>query len=235
MSVSYRPPAGGVPLVTSFSDDFDRADTTRSISGLAFNNEYIQISDRVGAPVVVADISQARILNNQCRMFRDGANAGLNPGSFWMPRAIMFDDKGLWGAKQFAQITAVATSGASVRGGLGVMLRGNGSDLTIGGYAFWRADGAPDWRLSRFTSDIPSTTTDLVTGIVAANGSVYKVEVTPGASQNDFTLYKDGVSVGTFSDNGASRLSVEGWPGMASSFPVIAATQDFDDFSCGSF
>lgn len=234
MTVRYTAPAGGVPLAKSFSDDFDRADTTRTISGDAFDNEWIEISDRVTGAIVVGPISQARILSNQCRFFRDGAAAGLNPGSYWVPRAIMFNDFGLWGRKQFAQGTSVAASG-SARAGLGVMLRGNGSDDTLGGYAFWRAQGAPDMRLSRFTSDIPSTTTDLVTAITAADGSVYKVEVTPGSSENEFTLYKDGTSVGTFTDNGASRLSVYGWPGLVATMPTAGDTQDWDDFSCGSF
>lgn len=204
MSVIIRPittTGGGAPLLAGFSDTFVRA------SG-ALGTQWVQASHSVTNPPPTewqdANIGASLTDGSQClRWLPVGAGnptCVLSGFAFPLPNYQAIRNR-----NAFVQCTLVGAAGAALErynSGIAVQIRGDENTA-------YCLEALPQINVLQLLRINQSTIT-LISGVGGgvANGDILRLSFTVSAGQVDFIVKKNGVTVGTFTDNSASRLTV---------------------------
>ena len=208
-------------VVTSFSDDFNRADTAVGLGTNWFSNHC--------RPNTAGVYQQVKILSNQAVFQRSGGGGNNNPGCFWLPRTTM---SGLWGLSQFAQATFIAQVGVSTQQGPAVMCTPDWQGPDANGYMAYVLIVAGVIGVSIRRANTANTLLSSVYTIVA--NDVILISVIATAASNTITLSVNGVAKETVVDTNAARPVATGCPGFCGIFVDSGESMTFDNFSCGA-
>lgn len=224
--------AAGTGVATSFSDDFNRANTPYGFGEDWFFGGYQYVA------ATALENGGINIEANTARFRCDIVVpfADLEPRNFY-PVPVFTS---LYGVSQFAQGTIVedtSIAGAeSMRAGIGV-LSGRASNSDYRQYILSGIiDGVNNrWDLVSFKEGVRVVQLAGGVGSLALN-DIMRVEATINVGDVTFEVFKNAISQGTFVDNGAEQPRT-GSPFIGRDlFSVTAGpsvAQAWDNFSCG--
>ena len=227
---------GGLGPVTSFSDNFNRANSTQG-----FGANWLYGGFQV--QTVFANIGPVGIDNQQATFQATGVNQNIQVPINWFAVPPM---SGLNSKSQFVQFTyksnnsVFGTRQMFIGGGVlgGYVDTGAGSDYRE--YLAWVEPGTGGFtaqvHLARFDN---GAFTDLALAAGAVADDVFRMNARINAGNVTLEIFRNGVSVLTQVDNNANRATT-GTPFMGRRMWVSGAapgTGDarIDDFSCGIF
>jgi len=221
---------------TSFSDDFNRANNTNG-----FGSNWTCAGMNYNISRAFADIGPVGISVNQMVWQATGVNANITEPFGFMPVPVM---SGLNGRSQFVQIQFISSNSLVGTRSMYIgptVLNGWTVVAGVGGYRQYRLgcyvdDTQSRLILTKWDGAALSSLLNLGAASVAPN-DIIRLEARVVTGQVDFTVLRNGSSIGTVSDASATQ-SRDGSPGVHRMEYVTAAvpgtsTVVFDNFSCG--
>lgn len=210
---------GGISLPTRFSDTFNRASGILGQNWIQTVSPFTPVVDPVNAATfgigAAVDLQQAVLLT---------VEGTGNPNTVWIAGLLCAPIyMNNFGKSQFSEWLMVAndrTGVNDVAGGPAVLAQNSGLQATgnekqgLFGYFLFIKASDKSYQLIRGTR---GASTVITSGGAAsfANGDLIRLQVVVSAGQNDFTIFKNGASFATVTDNSAGRLQVgsPGWIG----------------------
>lgn len=219
---------GGGGPVTSFSDNFTRADTTAGLG-----NNWLGLSNDLFA-ASPGHYNAPRILSNRARFTLGGAGGGTPTGAAYCPVPAV---SGIYGKSQFCQfvIPNVAITVAAILCGGMVACQGDAYAGTQLAYAAFYSNSQTSMNVDVMGGQDMRTEQYLLSGgITVALGDTIRMSCIFGSASNLVTVSRNGAQVAQVTDNNAARPGIAGFPAMYIALANAGGSLcEYSSFSCG--